>query len=225
VDSALFDPTYGQRAQGEPRWTRLVLGRRRARWRRATPTGGTRAERAGDGDPEVSILSGCFQRERPARRGRHSRRRLSHGKPVRVIGSAHVVLEPSPSTQHMRILNQRPLSLSLCVFGTGSAKRSAMPSSMGMLQVSGTTYRIDRSGNEYAIVRLLDDVTIGSFHAAGGRVFVRSSNTTELLVARIARAAVRHGRTIWQRPAARQPPRRATWLPPKLAVLASFLWR
>src|SRR5690606_6243532 len=99
-----------------------------------------------------------------------------------------------------------------------------MPCSMGMLQVFGTTYRIERCGDEYGIVRLLDDVAIGSFRAAGGPIVVVSSGESESLVERIARAAVRHGRTLWRPPAARRGAARSRWLPPKLAVLASSLW-
>lgn len=99
-----------------------------------------------------------------------------------------------------------------------------MSCSMGMLQIFGTTYRIERSGNEYAIVRLLDDITIGSFRAAGGPIAVLRSGTSAPLVEHIAHAAVRHGRTVWKRPPAARHSERSSWLPPKLAVLASSLW-
>jgi hypothetical protein len=84
--------------------------------------------------------------------------------------------------------------------------------SMGMIQVEGLTYRVGYLGkSEYEIVRLLDDVRLGSFRSEGTRITSRSSPGEGSLVT-FAQAAVRQGRTKWtpQAPAsARLPHRRA----------------
>ena len=73
-----------------------------------------------------------------------------------------------------------------------------MSRSRGMIQVSDVSYRIDRVGRGYEIVRLLDDITIGSFRDSPPWAFVRSGDVDENSLRAIAVAAVRQGRTVWE---------------------------
>ncbi|MES1175805.1 MAG: hypothetical protein ABUL62_15900 [Myxococcales bacterium] len=66
-----------------------------------------------------------------------------------------------------------------------------------MIQVHSVTYRIVRvRTGHYDVVRLLDDVRIGSFSLAQGKDPVVEGDSAELLRA-IARAALQGGRTTW----------------------------
>jgi hypothetical protein len=67
----------------------------------------------------------------------------------------------------------------------------------GMVLVDGATYRIERTAHtEYAVVRVLDDVTVGMFRSAP-RVEVTSAGVDEKLLREIARAAIQGAKTSW----------------------------
>jgi hypothetical protein len=67
----------------------------------------------------------------------------------------------------------------------------------GMVQVGGVTYMVRRvRAGCYAVVRILDDETVGSFETRPDlKVYPTSIEST--LLADIARAAVRAKRTSW----------------------------
>jgi hypothetical protein len=90
---------------------------------------------------------------------------------------------------------------------------------MGMVKKFGLTYRIDRVGDDYQIVRLLDDITIGSFRDSARLAVVRSPDVDQRLIQGIARTAMRQGKTLWK-PA--RPERR--WMPQQLTLLAGLSW-
>ncbi len=96
-----------------------------------------------------------------------------------------------------------------------------MSRSMGMLQLYGKTYRVDRvAQHEYRVVRLLDDVVIGTF-ADGQKLTVLTScdGEPERMLA-IARAALAHGKTLWRPEAS---PSRRTSLLRGVAVCSGLL--
>jgi hypothetical protein len=66
----------------------------------------------------------------------------------------------------------------------------------GMVQVGGSTYRIVRlERGHYEVVRILDDVSLGTFRA---RPAVQgTSGNDEELVLLVARAAIQTGKTSW----------------------------
>ena len=67
----------------------------------------------------------------------------------------------------------------------------------GMIQVHSVTYRIVRvRAGHYDVVRLLDDVSIGSFSLGSGREPIIEGDAPEILRA-VARAALQGGRTTW----------------------------
>jgi hypothetical protein len=67
----------------------------------------------------------------------------------------------------------------------------------GMIQVNSVTYRIVRvRAGHYDVVRLLDDVSIGSFSLGSGREPIIEGDAHEILRA-VARAALQGGRTTW----------------------------
>ena len=67
----------------------------------------------------------------------------------------------------------------------------------GMVQVAGTTYRIVRLGQgQYDVVRILDDLKVGSF-VSFPRVEVTSSSIEPVLMREIARAAIQGAKTSW----------------------------
>lgn len=67
----------------------------------------------------------------------------------------------------------------------------------GMIQVAGTTYRIVRlSRGQYAVVRLLDDVAVGSFTSTP-QIAVRPAGIEAALMREIARVAVQGAKTSW----------------------------
>lgn len=67
----------------------------------------------------------------------------------------------------------------------------------GMVQVSGATYRIVRTGSgEYDVVRLLDDARVGTFRSSP-RVEILSTAIEDSLMKLIARAAVQGAKTSW----------------------------
>jgi hypothetical protein len=67
----------------------------------------------------------------------------------------------------------------------------------GMVQVSGTTYRIVRLGpGQYEVVRILDDARVGTFRSFP-RVEVTSSQIGDTMMREIARAAIHGAKTSW----------------------------
>jgi hypothetical protein len=67
----------------------------------------------------------------------------------------------------------------------------------GMVQVAGTTYRIVRLGQgQYDVVRILDDLKVGSFRSFP-RVEVTSSSIEPVLMREVARAAIQGAKTSW----------------------------
>lgn len=78
--------------------------------------------------------------------------------------------------------------------------------SRGMVQVRGVTYRVERvSPHHYAVVRLLDDVGVGSFCTVPGLRLEPRGLDVELF-AEIARTALRFARTSGVLPAIVPPP-------------------
>ena len=66
----------------------------------------------------------------------------------------------------------------------------------GMVQVADTTFRIVRIGpSRYDVIRIVDDVCIGSFQTAPVKVLVH--NVDYELVRKVALAAVHEGKTSW----------------------------
>jgi len=67
--------------------------------------------------------------------------------------------------------------------------------SRGMVQVRGVTYRVERvAPHHYAVVRLLDDVGVGSFRTVPG-LRLEPLGCDEDLFAEIAKSALRFART------------------------------
>jgi hypothetical protein len=67
----------------------------------------------------------------------------------------------------------------------------------GMVQVQGTTYRVVRIGfGAYDVVRLLDDVRVGSFRTIP-RARIESSSIDEIAMNEIVRAAIQGAKTSW----------------------------
>ena len=66
----------------------------------------------------------------------------------------------------------------------------------GMVQVEGTTFRIVRvAPSRYDVIRIADDVCIGSFQTAPVKVLVHHVDYE--LMREIALAAVHEGKTSW----------------------------
>ena len=66
----------------------------------------------------------------------------------------------------------------------------------GMVQVEGTTFRIVRvAPSRYDVIRIVDDICIGSFQTAPVKVLVH--NVDYELMREIALAAVHEGKTSW----------------------------
>lgn len=67
----------------------------------------------------------------------------------------------------------------------------------GMVQVAGTTYRVVRvGGGVYDVVRLLDDVHIGTFRSTPRLEVTRCTIEIALMTA-IAREAIQAAKTSW----------------------------
>lgn len=80
-----------------------------------------------------------------------------------------------------------------------------MANIMGMVQVAGRTYRIERRGSAlYQVVRIIDDITIG-FFASGARLDLLPAGTECEELREVALVAVRVARTAWA-PGKRVPP-------------------
>ena len=66
----------------------------------------------------------------------------------------------------------------------------------GMVQVAGTTFRIERAGpSRYDVIRINDDVRVGSFQTAPVKVLVHHVDYE--LMRSIALAAVHEGKISW----------------------------
>ena len=67
----------------------------------------------------------------------------------------------------------------------------------GMVQVEGTTYRIVRvKRGHYNVVRVLDDLSVGSF-SAGSSVVMTPDGVSDELLREIARVAIQGAKTSW----------------------------
>jgi hypothetical protein len=67
----------------------------------------------------------------------------------------------------------------------------------GMIQVAGTTYRIVRlKRGQYNVVRVLDDVVVGSFTSAP-QIEVQPEGIDATLMLEIARVAIQGAKTSW----------------------------
>jgi len=66
----------------------------------------------------------------------------------------------------------------------------------GMVQVSGSTYRVVRfERGHYKVVRILDDAQIGTFKLQPK--YEATSGTDPELLIQVARAAIQGGKTSW----------------------------
>jgi hypothetical protein len=67
----------------------------------------------------------------------------------------------------------------------------------GMVQVDGTTYRIVRTKRgHYNVMRVLDDVQVGTF-STGTSIQMRPEGITSELMQEIVRVAVQGAKTSW----------------------------
>jgi hypothetical protein len=67
----------------------------------------------------------------------------------------------------------------------------------GMVQVQGTTYRIVRiKRGHYSVVRVLDDVAVGTF-TAGAAVEIAPVEIDVAVMREIARIAIQGAKTSW----------------------------
>ncbi len=68
----------------------------------------------------------------------------------------------------------------------------------GMVQVAGVTYRLMRvARGTYQVVRILDDVVIGSFQSLPRLVVTETNGVDPTVMDCIARAAVQGAKTSW----------------------------
>lgn len=76
-------------------------------------------------------------------------------------------------------------------------KEKMQPVVKGMVQVHSVTYRIVRvHPGQYDVVRLLDDVRVGTFTLGTRREAIIEGDAAEV-VREVARAALQGGRTTW----------------------------
>lgn len=67
----------------------------------------------------------------------------------------------------------------------------------GMVQVGGTTYRIERlSGGDYQAVRIADDQRVGTFRSFP-RLLITTTSIHPVVMYEIAQAAIRAAKTSW----------------------------
>ncbi len=67
----------------------------------------------------------------------------------------------------------------------------------GMVQVSGSTYRVQRVAfGQYEVVRLLDDAPVGRFRTVP-QTSVESTALDATLMSEIVRAAIQGAKTSW----------------------------
>ena len=73
-----------------------------------------------------------------------------------------------------------------------------MANHRSMIQIAGTTYRIQAAAQHHEVIRVRDDSRVGAFrHRPALRVVESSIDTVELL--EVAKAALRAGRLPWSR--------------------------
>lgn len=70
---------------------------------------------------------------------------------------------------------------------------ASSPSSKGMVQVFGRTYRIVQTEHGHDVVRLLDDCRVGSFRC-DPKLYVVDSRVAPELLLQVAREALRSSR-------------------------------
>jgi hypothetical protein len=95
--------------------------------------------------------------------------------------------------------------------------------SKGMVQVSGTTYRIVRVGAVHEVFRLADDRFVGSFSFSPALSLVECRIGHELLSA-IARQALRSSRLDWRPPKHTARLEWASWALAKWQAVPSLLF-
>lgn len=87
--------------------------------------------------------------------------------------------------------------MGLLVRGPNAGADAFMSMVKGMVQVAGSTYRVMRiEKGLYEVIRILDDLPVGTFRCSGGIEVIASSIEAGLLKT-IARAAVQGGKTTW----------------------------
>lgn len=98
------------------------------------------------------------------------------------------------SAREHRLVQARKMQ---CGSRSGQQSRGNVANIMGMVQVAGRTYRIERRGSAlYQVIRILDDVAIG-FFASGARLDLLPAGTECKELREVALAAVRVARTAW----------------------------
>jgi hypothetical protein len=76
-------------------------------------------------------------------------------------------------------------------------RRKMQPVVKGMVQVHSVTYRIVRvRAGHYEVVRLLDDVSVGTFSLGTRREPIIEGDAPDV-IREVARAALQGGRTTW----------------------------
>jgi hypothetical protein len=89
---------------------------------------------------------------------------------------------------------------------------ASSPTSKGMVQVFGTTYRIVQTASVHEVIRLLDDCCVGSFCCEPALTVVESRIAPELL-REVALQALRSSRLEWRpRRSERKAARPIFWL-------------
>jgi hypothetical protein len=130
------------------------------------------------------------------------------------------LLPPIEKTSADTLLRTSRYEAPVC---SGTMKRSV---SRGMIQVRGVTYRVERTEpHVYVVVRLLDDVDMGTFRTLPGlRIHPRSCDIDQFkdvvrAVLRSARtSAVMHVAPVFQaEDEASAPPRSPSSMPPRSA--------
>jgi hypothetical protein len=67
----------------------------------------------------------------------------------------------------------------------------------GMVQVSGSTYRVQRLAfGQYEVIRLLDDAAVGRFRTTP-QTSIESTDLDQALMSEIVRAAIQGAKTSW----------------------------
>jgi len=88
----------------------------------------------------------------------------------------------------------------------------------GMVSVAGRSYRIVRiAAAQYQVVRILDDLPVGTFETHP-RLSVSAEHLDTKLMVAIARSAMQLAKTSWMGPATRAEERRPTPPPKSQAV-------
>jgi hypothetical protein len=83
----------------------------------------------------------------------------------------------------------------------------------GMVQVAGATYRIVKvSKGKYDVIRILDEVCVGSFETVP-KVKVEPSHVTEKLLLEITMTALKQAKISWQKMQAPRVPKSVPSIP------------